>query len=93
MNSCDSNVTVMTNSTSLTYRPIFIRVGERHQIVSVSPKNQWISIKASNATTDDPLTIDDQEEIVVSYSINKYSHVHYVGTGEFSLNFLYLKHY
>ena len=87
MNSCDSNVTVKTNSTDLTYRPIFILVGGRHQIVSVSPKNQWISIKASNATTNAALTIDGQDEIVVSYSINKYSNVYYVASGEFSQTF------
>ena len=87
MNSCGSNVTVMTNSTALTYRPIFILVGGRHQIVSVSPKNQWISIKASNATTNAALTIDGQDEIVVSYSINKYTYVYYVASGEFSQTF------
>ena len=87
VNSCDSNVTVKTNSTDLTDRPIFILVGGRHQIVSVSPKNQWIFIKAYNATTNDPLTIDGQDEIVVSYSINKYSYVYYVASGEFSQTF------
>ena len=78
----------MTNSTSLTYQPVFIRVGELHKIISASPNNQWISIKAYNATTNDPLTIGGKDEIVVSYSINKYSHVYHVATGEFSQTFL-----
>ena len=77
----------MTNSTSLTYQPVFILVGERHEIISASPKNQWISTKAYNATTNAPLTIGGKDEIVVSYSINKYSHVYHVATGEFSQTF------
>ena len=83
VNSCNSNVTVSTNHTFLTYQKFVILVGERYHIKSVSSKDQRIFIRAYNQTTEAALTIDGQDEIFVSYSINQYSYLYYVASGEF----------
>ena len=83
VNSCNSNVTVSTNHTFLTYQKFVILVDERYHIKSVSSKDQRIFIRAYNQTTEAALTIDGQDEIFVSYSINQYSYLYYVASGEF----------